>query len=106
MPVKKSFLEDLIVVPIRKGKEKPEESQKLFDTYEHLQRAMWLGTYPSSLIRDLNLVSKGKPRTREMVDFIYWIITDGQQFVADNGYIELHSAEIQNIGNSIKAMIQ
>ena len=103
---KKAFLDDLKVVPIRKGKEKQEDTQKIFDTYEHLQRAMWLGTYPSTLIRDLNLVSKGKPRTREMVDFIYWIITDGQRFVADNGYIELHSAEIQNIGNSIKAMIQ
>jgi phosphate transport system substrate-binding protein len=103
---KKAFLADLKVVPIKKGKEKPEESQKTFDTYEHLQRAMWLGTYPSALIRDLNLVSKGKPRTREMVDFIYWIITDGQRLVADNGYIELHSAEVQSIGNSIKAMIQ
>lgn len=103
---KKAFLDDLKVVPIRKGKEKQEDFQKIFDTYEHIQRAMWLGTYPSALIRDLNLVSKGKPRTREMVDFIYWIITDGQRFIADNGYIELHSGEIQNIGNSIKAMIQ
>jgi phosphate transport system substrate-binding protein len=103
---KKAFLADLKVVPIRKGKEKQDDSQKTFDTYEHLQRAMWLGTYPSALIRDLNLVSKGKPRTREMVDFIYWIITDGQRLVADNGYIELHSAEVQSIGNSIKAMIQ
>jgi phosphate transport system substrate-binding protein len=67
---------------------------------------MWLGRYPSSLIRNLYLVSNGKPRTREIVDFIYWIITDGQRFVADNGYIELHSGEIQNLENAMKAMTQ
>lgn len=106
-PVKKEFLDDLKVVPINlTGKENPESNPKIFDTYEHLQRAMWLGKFPSSLIRNLYLVSKGKPRTREMVDFIYWIITDGQHFVPDNGYIELHSIEIQNLLNSMKAMTQ
>jgi phosphate transport system substrate-binding protein len=106
-PYKKEFLEDLKVVPIVfSGKEKQEGKAKIFDTYEHLQRAMWLGRYPSSLIRNLYLVSNGKPRTREIVDFIYWIITDGQRFVADNGYIELHSGEIQNLENAMKAMTQ
>jgi phosphate transport system substrate-binding protein len=106
-PARQVFLDDLKVVPINlTGKEKPEGTQKIFDTYEHLQRAMWLGKYPSALIRDLNLVSKGKPRTREMVDFIYWIITDGQRFIADNGYIELHSSEVHDLVNTMKAMTQ
>jgi phosphate transport system substrate-binding protein len=106
-PYKKEFLEDLKVVPIVfPGKEILDGNAKIFDTYEHLQRAMWLGRYPSSLIRNLYLVSNGKPRTREIVDFIYWIITDGQRFVADNGYIELHSGEIQNLENTMKAMTQ
>jgi phosphate transport system substrate-binding protein len=106
-PAKQIFLDDLKVVPINMtGKEKAKGNPKIFDTYEHLQRAMWLGKYPSALIRDLNLVSKGKPRTREMVDFIYWIITDGQRFIADNGYIELHSSEVQRLVNTMKAMIQ
>ncbi len=104
-PSEKVFLNDLKVVPVLKsGKEKPEKTQKIFDTYEHLQRAMWLGEYPSSLIRNLNLVTKGKPRTKEMVDFIYWIITDGQRYVADNGYIELHSSDVADIVNTMKAM--
>ena len=105
-PVKKEFLPDMKVVPIiLNGKEKP-EGQKIFDTYDHLQRAMWLGKYPGSLIRNLYLVTKGKPRTREMVDFIYWIVTDGQKFVPDNGYIEMHSSDVQNLVNKMKAMIQ
>jgi phosphate transport system substrate-binding protein len=106
-PGKKEFLDDLKVVPVTlSGRDNPEGTQKIFDSFEHLQRAMWLGKYPSSLIRNLSLVSKGKPRTKEMVDFMYWIVTDGQRFIADNGYIELHSTEVQNLVNSMKALSQ
>jgi len=106
-PGKKEFLDDLKVVPINfTGKEKLEGNAKIFDSYEHLQRAMWLGRFPRSLIRNLYLVSKGKPRTREMVDFIYWIVTDGQRFVPETGYIELHSGEIQYLVNAMKALAQ
>jgi phosphate transport system substrate-binding protein len=104
-PVKKEFLNDLKIVPITiTVNGKPEAAGKIFDTYEHLQRSMWLGRYPSSLIRTLYLVTKGKPRTREMFDFMYWIITDGQRFVADNGYIELHSGEVETLVNNMKAL--
>jgi phosphate transport system substrate-binding protein len=105
-PVKKEFLSDLKVVPIILNEKEKQGGQKIFDSYEHLQRAMWLGKYPSSLIRNLSLVSKGKPRTREMVDFIYWIVTDGQKFIPDNGYIELHSSDVQNLVTAMKAMVQ
>jgi phosphate transport system substrate-binding protein len=106
-PVKKEFLNDLKVVPINfSGKGKLEGNSKIFDTYDHLQRAMWLGRYPCSLIRNLYLVSNGQPRTREMVDFMYWIVTDGQHFVPENGYIELHTGEVQYLVNAMKAMTQ
>ncbi len=106
-PGKKEFLNDLKVVPINfLGKERLKGNAKIFDSYEHLQRAMWLGRYPCSLIRNLYLVSKGKPRTREMVDFMYWIVTDGQHFVPENGYIELYSGEVQYLVNAMKALLQ
>lgn len=106
-PGKKEFLDDLKVVPINfLGKERLEGNAKIFDSYEHLQRGMWLGRYPCSLIRNLYLVSKGKPRTREMVDFMYWIVTDGQQFVPENGYIELHTGEVQFLVKAMKALTQ
>lgn len=106
-PYKKEFLEDMKVVPINfPQKARQEAYGKIFDSYEHLQRAMWLGKFPNTLLRNLYVVSKGDPKTREMVDFMYWIITDGQRFIADNGYIELHSSEVQNIVDTMKAMIQ
>jgi phosphate transport system substrate-binding protein len=105
-PVTKKFLDDIKVLPIDfSGKGKFQGKDDIFDSYEHLQRAMWVGKYPTALIRDLKLVTKGKPRTKEMVEFLYWIVTDGQKFVPDNGYTELHSSEIQSIAAEMKSMI-
>ncbi|MCX6245281.1 MAG: substrate-binding domain-containing protein [Bacteroidetes bacterium] len=105
-PATKKFLDDLKVLPIDFwGKGTFEGKDNIFGTYDHLQRAMWLGKYPNALIRDLSLVTKGKPRTKEMVEFLYWIVTDGQKFLADNGYTELHSSDIQSIATEMKAMI-
>jgi phosphate transport system substrate-binding protein len=95
------------VLPINfKGKGRLEGKSKIFDSFEHLQRAMWLGKFPCSLVRNLYLVSKGQPKTKEMVDFIYWVVTDGQKIVPDNGYIELHSSEVQYLVNAMKEMQQ
>ena len=105
-PAKKQFLEEVVVLPIDFwGKGSFHGKDNIFDSFDHLQRAMWLGKYPSALTRDLSLVTKGKPRTREMVDFLYWVVTDGQKFVPDNGYTELHSSDVQSIANEMKAMI-
>ena len=106
-PKNKVFLDDLTVLPINfSGKGKLEGMSKVFDSYDHLQRAMWLGKFPCSLIRNLYLVTKGKPKTKEMVDFIYWVVTDGQRIVPENGYIELYSSEVQYMVNAMKVMAE
>lgn len=46
------------------------------------------GYYPSPPARELHLVTK-KGFTGLVKDFIYWILTDGQQFVTISGYIKL-----------------
>lgn len=59
-----------------------------------MQRAMWLGQYPCALTRNLYLVSNGKPSTKEVVEFLIWVLTEGQKLVPSQGYIELHTFEI------------
>ncbi len=44
--------------------------------------------YPSPPARELHLVTK-KGFTGLVKDFVYWILTDGQQFVTISGYIKL-----------------
>jgi phosphate transport system substrate-binding protein len=76
--------------------------EKIFDNAAQLQRAMWLGKFPCSLIRNLYLVTRGKPHTYEVAEFLHWVITDGQKIVAENGYIELYSSEIQLLQKALK----
>ena len=75
--------------------------EKIFNNAKELQRAMWLGKFPCSLVRTLYVVTRGKPATKELTEFLYWIITDGQKFVAPEGYIELHSSEVQYLVNAM-----
>jgi phosphate transport system substrate-binding protein len=100
--VSKQYSNDVRVLPIDFNQNGVIDwKEKIFESAPQLQRAMWLGKFPCSLIRNLYLVTKGKPKTREVAEFLYWIISDGQNFVADNGYIELHSSEIQFLKNSL-----
>jgi phosphate transport system substrate-binding protein len=46
------------------------------------------GRYPSPPARDLNLVTKGQPDGLVLA-FLTWVLTDGQNYVGDAGYIPL-----------------
>ena len=46
------------------------------------------GKYPSPPARVLNLVTKGKP-SGTVQAFLEWILTDGQKFVGEAGYVQL-----------------
>lgn len=45
--------------------------------------------YPSPPARDLFLVSKGKPENPLVIAFLKWILSDGQNFVNEAGYVKL-----------------
>ncbi len=50
--------------------------------------------YPSPPARELNLVAKHN-FTGEAKNFVYWILTDGQQYVPGSGYIQLSQETIE-----------
>ena len=41
--------------------------------------------YPSPPARDLYFVTKGKPQKKIVVEFINWVLSDGQHFVHESG---------------------
>ena len=47
------------------------------------------GRYPSPPARPLYMVTKGKPEKPELVAFLRFILTEGQAFAAETGYIDL-----------------
>lgn len=76
------------VVPIDadgNGQVGPDEA---YETKEQAVRAVAEGRYPSPPARDLNLVTHGKP-TGLAKSFIAWVLTDGQNYVDEAGYISL-----------------
>ncbi len=86
----KQQLAGIKVVPIDKnGNGKIDADENFYTTIDDIRAAIAAGKYPSPPARDLFFVSKNKPQKPEVVAFLKWVLTDGQKFVADAGYIGL-----------------
>jgi len=60
-----------------------------------LTGAIATGRYPSPPARDENLVTKGEFRGIAK-EFVRWILTDGQKYCSEVGYIALSEEEVEN----------
>jgi phosphate transport system substrate-binding protein len=76
------------VVPLDVNGNRQVDPEEIYDTKEQAVNAVNMGYYPSPPARDLNLVTKGKP-TGLVKTFIEWILTDGQKYEDEVGYIQL-----------------
>lgn len=76
------------------GKIDPEEN--FYISLDSIMSAIKTGKYPSPPARDLYFVSRGKPTNPLVVEFIHWILTDGQKFVNQAGYVDLTPEKINN----------
>ena len=56
--------------------------------------AIAMGKYPSPPARLLHLVSQGRPKKKVVLEFIKWVLTDGQKFIPESGYINLTETKI------------
>ncbi|MCQ6963736.1 phosphate ABC transporter substrate-binding protein [Methanolobus chelungpuianus] len=87
-------VEGIEIIPLdlnENGKIDPEEN--FYGTLDEIVEAIGNDKFPSPPARDLNLVTKGKPTGIEE-DFIKWILTDGQKFIPESGYIVLPQDKI------------
>jgi phosphate transport system substrate-binding protein len=73
------------------GRIDPEEQLR---TKEEAVRAVLAGVYPSPPARDLYLVGKSNFRGAAKV-FVHWILTDGQRYVDEVGYLKVRPAQIR-----------
>jgi phosphate transport system substrate-binding protein len=86
----------LDVVPIDingNGKVDPEEN--FYTSLDSIMSAIRERKYPSPPARDLYLISKGTPVKESVKVFLEWILTDGQKFVNDAGYVQLKPEQIE-----------
>jgi phosphate transport system substrate-binding protein len=82
------------VVPIDVDGNGSAEPEEIYDTKDQAVNGVAVGDYPSPPARDLNLVSHGKPEGLVKA-FITWVLTDGQDYVAEAGYISLPQDKLQ-----------
>jgi phosphate transport system substrate-binding protein len=88
-------VEGLVVVPIdvnENGQVDPEED---LSTKDKALEAIQAGVYPSPPARDLYLVTQTEFKGLA-AEFVRWILTDGQQYLEEVGYISLSEDQIED----------
>ena len=88
-------LDGLQVVPLDlDGDGQITPSEDFYATRDDLAAAIADDRYPSPPARALYLVTRGQPAGLA-ADFIRWVLTDGQVFVNETGYVQLPQARLQ-----------
>jgi phosphate transport system substrate-binding protein len=92
----KQQVKGLRVVPIdlnNNGKIDPDEN--FYNSMNEIIAAIGAGKYPSPPARELYFVTKGSPKNNKVLtEFIHWVLTNGQKYVHEAGYIALPKEKI------------
>ena len=75
------------------GKIDPEEN--FYGSLDQVMNAIRSGVYPSPPARDLYLVSAGKPTNKAVLAFLKWILTDGQKYLSEAGYVPVSPDKLE-----------
>lgn len=76
---------------------KIDSDEDFYESMNDLIAAIASGKYPSPPARELYFVIKGSPKNNKVLtQFIRWVLTDGQKFVNESGYISLPKEKIES----------
>jgi phosphate transport system substrate-binding protein len=99
--------EGIAVVPIDfngNGKIDPEEN--IYGTLDEVMKAIQNGVYPSPPARDLYFVAGGKPTNKLVLTFLNWVLTDGQKYLSEAGYVPVSSEKLSMGIEKIKGNVK
>src|SRR4030043_1256167 len=91
----KKQLAGIRVLPIdinNDGKITPDED--FYNSMDDLITAIANGKYPSPPARELYFVTNSKPQKEVVIKFLQWVLSDGQKYVNESGYITLSKEKI------------
>jgi phosphate transport system substrate-binding protein len=90
-------LKGLKVVPVDLNNNgKIDSDEDFYTSMNDLIAAIASGKYPSPPARELYFVMKGNPKNNKVVtDFIRWVLSDGQKYINEAGYITLSKERIE-----------
>jgi phosphate transport system substrate-binding protein len=72
-----------------------DKEEDFYNSRDEIVEAIAAGKYSSPPARDLHFVSQGKPERKVVKEFVKWVLTDGQKYVPEAGYINLAEEKIQ-----------
>jgi phosphate transport system substrate-binding protein len=72
-----------------------DKDESFYDTRDQIVKAIATQRYPSPPARDLHFVCQGRPDRKVVVEFVRWVLTDGQKYVSECGYISLGDDKLQ-----------
>jgi len=85
------------VLPIDlNGNGKIDADENFYDSLNDLINAIASNKFPSPPAKELFFVTKGKPKNKAVIAFIKWILTDGQKFVNEAGFIALPQEKLND----------
>jgi phosphate transport system substrate-binding protein len=92
----KQQVKGLRVIPIDLNNNgKIDDDENFYNSMNDLIAAIASGKYPSPPARELYFVCKGSPKNNKVLtEFIKWVLSDGQKFVHEAGYIALPKDKI------------
>ncbi len=95
--VTKKQVKGLRVVPLDlNGNGKIDTDENFYDSMNDIIAAIASGKYPSPPARELYFVTKGNPKNNKVLtEFIRWVLTDGQKYVHEAGYIALPKDKLE-----------
>ena len=68
--------------------------EAFYDEFDQILTAIAEGKYPSPPARELYFVAKGKPQKQATIDFLKWVVSKGQAYVPEAGYVPLTKARL------------
>jgi phosphate transport system substrate-binding protein len=89
-------IENIQVVPFDLDFDnKINRKEEPFSNLETAHRSIWLGIFPESLCRELTIGSLGKPKDPATVEFLRYILTQGQERIKETGLCELNNVYVR-----------
>lgn len=97
-----NFIDNLSLLPIdRNGNGKLDYVENIYSSPVHFLKGVWIGKYPQELIHEIYFAANDIRTDKVALEFITWLITDGQNLVGTFGYNELVIAERQSVLNKL-----
>ncbi|MCX6252020.1 MAG: PstS family phosphate ABC transporter substrate-binding protein [Bacteroidetes bacterium] len=70
-------------------------AENFYATLDDVMKAIKDGKYPSPPARDLYFVAAGKPTDKTVLAFLQWVLTEGQKYLTEAGYVTVSEEKLK-----------